>query len=141
MLAVYYKPLSKCSSLYEGQCFCKRIVKLSSFLSRHIYAFTEQSLTRIVSPSLFLSLSSTRTFSKCNYHGLSLPNAADVSPLHTLTVFHSSLTLNDKQLAVWHGVRTAFHYTLIMSKKKKLKLKKKKKILNTLRYRVDIRNT
>ena len=118
MRAVYYKPLSRCCSLHEGQCFCKRIVKLSSFLARHIYAFTEQLLTWIVSRSLFLSLSSTCTFSKCNYHGSSLPNAADVSPLHTLTVFHSSLTLNDKQLAVWHWVRTAFHYTLIMSGKK-----------------------
>lgn len=47
---------------------------------------------------------------------MSLPNAPDVSPLYTLFVFHSSLTLNDKQLSVWQREKTVLYYTLIMSK-------------------------
>lgn len=107
--------LSKCCSLYKGQSFCERVIKLSFFLMRQILSFSKQLLTCIVFFS-FLLLSSTHTFSNCNYHGLSLPNVPDVSLVFTLTVFHSSLTLNDKQLAVWQGERekTALHYALIV---------------------------
>lgn len=120
--------LSKCFSSYEGQSFCKGVVKLSHFQMRHIYVFTKTVVTvkcivsfpclsspLFSSPIFLFLLSSTHSFSNCNYHGLPLPNAADVSPLHTLNIFHSSLTLNDKHLAAWHGGKTALHYTVVMA--------------------------
>lgn len=75
---------------------CKCTVKLRCLQKRQVCSFRKQLLTCII----LFSLPATRlqhSFSNCNYHGKSLPNAADVRPQYTLAVFHSSLTLNDKQ--------------------------------------------